>query len=61
MADIVTMTVFVTDARYGKEFTTLRREILGDKFPASARIAITALAVPGMLIEIQGIAVIDDD
>jgi len=60
LADVVTMTVFITDARYGKQFTDLRREIFGNNFPASARIAVTALALPGMLIEIQGIAIIDD-
>ncbi len=38
LADMVTMTVFVTDLRNGTRFTELRREILGDDFPASALI-----------------------
>lgn len=59
LADIVTMTVFITDARYGDRFTELRREIFGDNFPASALITVTGLARPGMVVEVQGIAVVD--
>ena len=59
LADMVTMTVFITDTRYGDRFTQLRREIFGDNFPASALITVTGLARPGMLVEVQGIAVID--
>lgn len=59
LADIVTMTVFITDGRYGDRFTQLRREIFGDDFPASALITVTGLARPGMLVEVQGIAVVD--
>ncbi|HXQ50701.1 MAG TPA: RidA family protein [Stellaceae bacterium] len=58
LADMVTMTVFITDARNGTRLTELRREIFGNDFPASALITITALAQPQLLIEIQGIAVI---
>ena len=59
LADMVTMTVFITDGRYGDRFTQLRREIFGDNFPASALITVTGLARPEMLVEVQGIAVID--
>jgi enamine deaminase RidA (YjgF/YER057c/UK114 family) len=59
LADMVTMTVFITDARYGDRFTQLRKEIFGDNFPASALITVAGLARPEMLVEIQGIAVID--
>src|SRR5271169_829760 len=56
--DMVTMTVFITDARYGDRFTQLRKEIFGDNFPASALITVAGLARPEMLVEVQGIAVI---
>ncbi len=59
LADMVTMTVFITDGRHGDRFTQLRREIFGDNFPASALITVTGLARPGMLVEVQGIAVVD--
>ena len=58
LADIVTMTVFITDARLGDRFTQLRCEIFGDNYPASALITVAGLARPEMLVEVQGIAVI---
>jgi 2-iminobutanoate/2-iminopropanoate deaminase len=58
LADMVTMTVFITDARYGDRFTQLRKDIFGDNFPASALITVAALARPELLVEVQGIAVI---
>lgn len=58
LADMVTMTVFITDPRYGDRFTQIRREIFGDNFPASALITVAGLARPEMLVEVQGIAVI---
>ena len=58
LADMVTMTVFITDARFGDRFTQLRKEIFGDNFPASALITCAALARPELLVEVQGIAVI---
>jgi 2-iminobutanoate/2-iminopropanoate deaminase len=56
--DMVTMTVFITDARYGDQFTQLRKEIFGDNFPASALITVAGLARPEILVEVQGLAVI---
>jgi 2-iminobutanoate/2-iminopropanoate deaminase len=58
LKDMVTMTVFITDARFGDRFTQLRKEIFGDNFPASALITVAGLARPEMLVEVQGIAVI---
>ncbi len=57
LADMVTMTVFITDPRFGDRFTELRREIFGDNFPASALITVAGLAHPEMLVEVQGVAV----
>jgi 2-iminobutanoate/2-iminopropanoate deaminase len=57
--DVVTMTVFINDPRYGDEFIKLRHEMFPDgKFPASALITVSNFAQPGILIEIQGVAVI---
>jgi enamine deaminase RidA (YjgF/YER057c/UK114 family) len=56
--DMVTMTVFITDARLGDRFTQLRKEIFGDNFPASALITVAGLARPELLVEVQGVAVI---
>lgn len=57
LADLVTMTVFITDARYTTRMTEIRTEIFGKDFPASAAITVTGFADPSILIEIQGIAV----
>jgi 2-iminobutanoate/2-iminopropanoate deaminase len=58
LKDMVTMTVFITDPRWGTRLTEIRREIFRDDFAASALITVTALARPELLIEIQGIAVV---
>jgi 2-iminobutanoate/2-iminopropanoate deaminase len=59
LKDIVTMTVFLTDPRNTTRMTEIRSEIFESDFPASAAITVTGFADPNMLIEIQGIAVID--
>lgn len=59
LANVVTMTVFINDPRYGDQFVKLRAEHFSDgKFPASALITVSHFARPGMLIEIQAVAVI---
>jgi len=59
LANLVTMTVFINDARYGDRFVEIRREIFPDgRYPCSALLTISGFARPGILIEIQGVAVI---
>ena len=59
LADLVTMTVFINDARYGDAFVKIRSEFFSDgRFPASALLTIAHFARPGMLLEIQGVAVV---
>jgi len=59
LASLVTMTVFITDPRYGDAFVRIRGEHFRDgRFPASALITVSAFARPGILIEIQGVAVV---
>jgi len=61
LADLVTMTVFITDGGKGGEFVRIRGEYFEDgKWPASALITCAGLAHPAMQVEIQGIAVVDD-
>ncbi len=59
LANLCTMTVFITDIRYGDEFVRLRAQILERDFPASALIGVSHLANPDALLEIQGIATLD--
>ena len=60
LADMVTMTVFIKDARLGDRFVELRREIFKERFPASALITVTGFARPEILVEVQGVAVVDE-
>src|SRR5438094_7968590 len=59
LANLVTMTVFINDARHGDRFVELRREFFPDgRYPSSALLTISSFAPPGILSEIQGVAVI---
>ena len=61
LQNLVTMTVFINDPRNGDEFVKLRHEMFPDgKFPASALITVSNFAAPGILIEIQGVAVVGE-
>jgi 2-iminobutanoate/2-iminopropanoate deaminase len=57
--NLVSMTVFISDARYADEFVHERRQIFkNDRFPASALVTVTGFRRLGSVIEIQGVAVI---
>src|SRR2546423_1342154 len=59
LANLVTMTVFINDPRHGDRFVELRRDFFPDgRYPCSALLTISSFARPGILIEIQGVAVI---
>jgi enamine deaminase RidA (YjgF/YER057c/UK114 family) len=61
LANLVTMTVFIKEARHGDRFVELRKQTFTDgTYPASALITVTNFARPGMEIEIQAVAVIGD-
>ena len=57
--NLVWMTVFINDPRYGDEFVRIRQEIFSHgRFPASALITVSHFARPGIVIEIQGLGVV---
>ena len=59
LSDIVTMTVFITEARHGDQFVEVRKEFFPDaNYPASALITVAGLARPAMMVEIQCVAVV---
>ena len=59
LADLVTMTVFIKEPRYGDRFVEIRGELFPNgAFPASALITVSNFARPGMEIEIQAVAVV---
>lgn len=61
LTDIVTMTVFTVDVRYGDRFTQIRKEYFTGKHPASALVAVTGFTRPEKLIEIQAVAVLGEE
>jgi enamine deaminase RidA (YjgF/YER057c/UK114 family) len=58
LKDMVTMTVFITEVRYGQKLTDMRKDIFKECFPASALITVSSLAAPGLMLEIQGVAIV---
>lgn len=61
LSDIVTMTAYIIDARYGDRFVEIRKEFFPDEqYPASALITVAGFARPSMMVEIQCVAVAPD-
>lgn len=61
LSDIVTMTVFIIDPRYGDRFVEIRKEVFADgNYPASALITVAGFAHPAMMVEIQCVAVVPE-
>lgn len=58
MADIVKLTVYVTDISKRAEVSAARREFFSGDFPCSTLVGITALAAPGLLVEVDATAII---
>ena len=59
LRDVVKVTVFVTDIRYREPYGEVRQEFFPSNPPASTLVQIAALAIPGALIEIEAVAVIE--
>ena len=57
MANIVKVNTYVTDIRHRADYAAIREEFFGKKMPASTLVAVSALAQPEFLIEIEAIAV----
>ena len=58
LESIVKLTVFLTDIGTLREFGRVRNEFLPGPPPASSALQVGALAVPGMLVEVEAIAVL---
>ncbi|MGH7112293.1 MAG: RidA family protein [Stellaceae bacterium] len=56
MADIVTITVFVTDISQREKIWQARRETFTGNFPCSTLVQVAALADPTLKVEINAIA-----
>jgi|SRR5689334_13216688 enamine deaminase RidA (YjgF/YER057c/UK114 family) len=58
LANIVKLTTYLVDIRHRSDLVPIREEFFGKKAPASTLVGVTALALPGWLIEVEAIAVI---
>lgn len=56
MADIVTVTIFVTDITVREKVWQARREFFTGNFPASTLVQVAALATPALKVEINAVA-----
>jgi len=62
LADIVTMTVYIGDTRYGDPFVDIRAtKFEPGRYPSSALITVVGFARPGILLEVKATAVIGGD
>ncbi len=58
LADIVSLTIHVTDIADMKAVNDVRAEVLNEPFPASTMVQVTALAHPMLLVEVTAMAVL---
>src|SRR5215471_15622856 len=58
--DIVTMTVYTTERRWGEIFTGMRKDVFKSGYPSSAFVEARKLRTPGAFLEIQAIAVLKE-
>jgi 2-iminobutanoate/2-iminopropanoate deaminase len=56
MADVVKITIFVTDITQREEVWRARREVFTGDFPASSLVQVAALAEPSVKVEIEAVA-----
>lgn len=56
MADVVKVTIYVTNIKNNTKVWAARREFFSGDFPASTLVEVRALAAPEILVEIEAIA-----
>ena len=56
MADITTVTIFVTDIKEREKVWQARREFFTGNFPCSTLVQVAALATPALKVEINAVA-----
>jgi 2-iminobutanoate/2-iminopropanoate deaminase len=57
-ADVIKVTVYLTDIADRVRINPVRQEVFGDARPASTLVEVSALAVPGAKLEIEAVALI---
>ena len=57
-ADVVKVTVFLTDIDDRPKINPVRQEVFGESRPASTLVEVSRLAIPGAKIEVEAVAVV---
>lgn len=57
-ADVVKVTIFLTDVDDRARINTVRQEVFGEARPASTLVEVSRLAVPGAKVEVEAIALL---
>jgi enamine deaminase RidA (YjgF/YER057c/UK114 family) len=64
-SDLVSLTIYLTDMAdyqaHAREIGAVWRRLAGTEYPAMAAVGVTRLWLPGLLVEIQGIAAVSAD
>lgn len=58
--DLVCIRVYVTDVRYREALRSIRAAYFSPPYPASTLLGVTALALEGLCVEVDGVAVLPD-
>jgi 2-iminobutanoate/2-iminopropanoate deaminase len=58
-ANVVKVTVYLTDVDERPLVNTVRREVFGDTRPASTLVEVSRLAIPGARIEVEAVALLE--
>jgi 2-iminobutanoate/2-iminopropanoate deaminase len=57
-ANVLKLTIYLTDIADRPHMTPVRHEFLGETRPASTLVEVSALAVPGIKVEVEAIAAV---
>jgi reactive intermediate/imine deaminase len=57
-ADVVKVTIFLTDVDDRPEINPVRQEFFGETRPASTLVEVSRLAIPGAKIEVEAVALV---
>jgi reactive intermediate/imine deaminase len=57
-ADVVKVTVYLTDITDRTRINPVRQEVFGDARPASTLVEVSALAIPGAKLEVEAVALV---
>jgi 2-iminobutanoate/2-iminopropanoate deaminase len=57
-ADVVKVTVYLTDVADRTRINPVRQEVFGDARPASTLVEVSALAIPGAKLEVEAVALV---